>query len=173
MKVRGSEGAVEVGELDCGGVLGLGVSVGGEDVVLDGGNATHAPMGFGDGVGELVFDGVGGLEAGDDGGAEAVVSFLFFGGHDVEMAGEAVLEGVQGGDGAALLGARAGGKLRVAAVRFQLFVGDHFGVCSCRYTGSTAGREIGGAGRGLRRGVWRKGLGCSGMAGMEIYLRER
>ena len=64
----------------------------GEHVGFDGASAVHAPVVFGDGLGELDFEGAFGREAFDDGGAEFVVGFAIFVGHQVYLAGKAMAQ---------------------------------------------------------------------------------
>jgi hypothetical protein len=124
------DGAVEDGE-----GLGAGAVDGGLGGVGDAsclgfglGAATEAPCGAEDFGGEGFFEGVGGAEAGEEGGVEVVVFGLFFGADDAFGGEEAEFGRVLGGSGFALFGLRAGGELGVEAVLGDLgFGGGHFG----------------------------------------------
>src|SRR5580658_7334361 len=80
----------------------------GEQVGFDGAAAVHAPVVLGDGLGELDFKGSFGSEAFDNGGAEFVVGFAVFVGHEGYLAGEAVAEGVLAHDFFGFFGFGAG-----------------------------------------------------------------
>jgi hypothetical protein len=100
-----------------------------EDVGLDGEDAIETPVVVGDRLSDLELEGVCGLEAVQELGAELVVGRAVFGGEDGGLPGEAVAEVVQADALAARGGRGAGGMESVAAVGFELFFRDHG--CSC------------------------------------------
>lgn len=85
-----------------------------------GGGAVDAPLGVGDGAGDLDFHSADGAEVLDDGVGEALVRFGLFGSHDENLTGEAVGVSVEAGDAFAGVGARSGRFCRVAAVGCDL-----------------------------------------------------
>ena len=104
-----------------------GVMAEGEDVIFDGAGAVETPFVFGDGLGDLEFEGTFGLVGFADGGAEGFEGVAVLIGEDGDLAGEAVTPGVEGGADFALRGFGAGGLLGVAAVGFELLFGGWHG----------------------------------------------
>jgi hypothetical protein len=89
-----------------------------EHVVLDGCGFIDAPLVAGVGLGQLAFGGADGREGVDDLLRELIEFFDFFLGHDEDLRGEAVFEGVEAAALFAGFGFGAGGFLRVGAIGF-------------------------------------------------------
>jgi hypothetical protein len=92
---------------------------------LDADDAAEAPLGFGEGADEAVFDGALGLESGFELADESEVVFGIFGGEDNVFGIEAVFDGVSGGGGLAPGGSGAGAALCVAPIGADLAIGCH------------------------------------------------
>jgi addiction module HigA family antidote len=104
----------------------------GEDVVFDRVGPVQAPVVVGDDLGELLFVGIGRVEAGDQAVAEVVHGGAVFIGHEADLSGEAVAECVEAGAFFAFGGGGSGGVLGVGPVRFYLFIGCHIGFLSTK-----------------------------------------
>lgn len=106
----------------CGGVF-RGVvcrtpNPGGKEVAPQGGSGFYAPVGVGGS--EQVFHDADGPEFVDNGGDESLADFRVFAGHDEDLAGEAVIAGVEARDAAPFLRFGSGGLLRVGAICLDL-----------------------------------------------------
>ena len=98
----------------------------GEDVVFDGAGAAEAPFVFGDGLGDLRFEGAFGVVGEADVAGEFQEGLAVFFGHGGDLTGEAVTPGVQGGPGFSFGRFRARGLFRVTAIGVDLFLcGGH------------------------------------------------
>ena len=102
----------------------------GDAVVFDGAGAIETPFVFGDGLGDLDFEGSDGAVGVADFAGELIEGAAVFFGHEGDLAGEAVADCVQGGADFALWSYGPGGVLRVAAVGFELFLGGGHGLRS-------------------------------------------
>jgi len=90
----------------------------GEQIGFDRGDAVESPGGVGEGLDEVSFGGAFGLVFGREGAEVSFVGFVILGGHDDDLAGEAVTESVEGGASFALGCSGAGGEQRVTAIDF-------------------------------------------------------
>ena len=99
-----------------------------EDAGFHGFGALETPCVLGGGFGEVALDGSFGFEEADVFEEEFIVGGALFRGHDGDLAGEAVAEGVEGGAAFAFLGAGTGRFRCIAAVGFELLFGDGFGL---------------------------------------------
>ena len=98
---------------------------GGEDAGFERAGVVETPAVFGDQMGELLFERIFGVEGCDEGLAEMVVGLAVFRGHEGELAGEVVADGVDAGTAFAFGGFGAGGMEGVVAIGVELFFGDH------------------------------------------------
>ena len=89
-----------------------------EQVVFERGDSVQAPGGVGESLDELGFGGAFGLVFGGEGAEVGVVGVVILIGHDDDVAGESVAEGVEGGALFAFGSYGAGGVLGVTAVDF-------------------------------------------------------
>jgi hypothetical protein len=89
-----------------------------EQVVFERGDAVESPGGVGESLDELSLGGAFGLVFGREGAEVGVVGVVILAGHDDDVAGESVTEGVEGGALLALGSYGAGGVLRVTAIDF-------------------------------------------------------
>jgi hypothetical protein len=87
-----------------------------EDAGFDGAGAFQAPVIFGDGLGQLGFEGADGFEGFADAGAVLVESLVLFGGEKADLAGEAVTISVEAGAMLAFFGFGTGGFLSVSDI---------------------------------------------------------
>jgi hypothetical protein len=96
-----------------------------EQVVLERGDSVEPPGGVGESLDELGFGGSFGLVFGGESAEVRVVGVVILVGHDDDVAGESVTEGVESGTLLAFGSYGAGGVLGVTAIDFgavRLFV---------------------------------------------------
>ena len=86
--------------------------------MLERGDAVEPPGGVGESLDELGFGGAFGLVFGGESAEVSVVGVVILVGHDDDVAGESVTEGVECGTLLAFGGYGAGGVLRVTAIDF-------------------------------------------------------
>ena len=138
------EGGVDLGVIDID-IAGFFEMAEGEEVVFGGAAAIETPVIFGDGLGEAALVGGFGREVSDDFGAVGDEGGAGFVGHDGDLAGDAMLEGVHSGTAATAFGSGAGGFLGVTKIGGDLGGG-------CHGDGTPYGSDVARVGSGFGEG---------------------
>jgi hypothetical protein len=99
-----------------------------DDAGFDGADALEAPAAFGDGLGEIDFEGADGSEGFADAFAMSVEGGLLSGGENVALANESVFVGIETSAKLTYRGWRSWGVLGVGLVSGELNCGGHVGL---------------------------------------------